>query len=231
MPIFEIINNLTVNNLSMGNDESFCCDDLKNIRITPTRIPIPWDNSLYKELKKMGIIFKKHHSILKFKGNGYEIISEIADVCLPKGFGILKINDNNTEAGYYLINDKNMAVYYMWTNESRNWKTCITCGMERLPKDGVKREVDIKKCGLYEGWWLTHEQIKNEHLIKINNYKKELEKYNSYSTCDSLMIDREYHKILTKYNELTQKVPADFLVSNGISAPVKLPCTAEQVFF
>lgn len=221
----------TINNLSMGCAESIMCTDEKRYKITPKRIPYPFDSSLRAELKKSGIIFKDTHSILKhtqiWYSHNYETINRIVDICLPKGFGIIKIDGKVGKLGYYLVNDKHTAICYMYKDNTHYPAQCM---IESLPNDNIKREVDVNKYGLYKGWWLPHDDIKKKYMALINNYKKNLEIYNSYANCDSVMINKEYDSILNKYNTLIKQVPEDMLLSNNIRKPLKLKSVEEQVF-
>ena len=221
----------------MGNYESITWDEIRKITITPTRIPLSYDGSIYDELKKLGIVFKQRYNILQdtrvvWGHSEFKTISIMADVLLPKGFGILKLGNNKGKEGYYLINDKHNAIYYMWTKEVSNRRTC---GIERIPIDNIKREIDIKKCGLYEGWWLLYDEIQalknKDYATKIRNYKNDLKTYESYTKYDSLMIAQEYTIIMNKYNILTRQVPAEKLIFDGITAPpTKLKSQVEDVF-
>lgn len=197
--------------------------------ITPTKIPYPEnDDYLLSELKSHGIIFGKIYDVIR----GEKTLFKLADVTLPNNYGLLKMENDSDNIGYYIINSRYNPCYYIWTKKSGNY---TLCGIRRVTADTGKQQINIKENGLYNGWWMANNTIRDiketEYETKINNYKDKLEKYNSYAKCDSQLIEQEFNKIIAEYNFLKCYVPADKLLANGISKPpVKFKSTNETMF-
>ena len=205
--------------------------------ITPQRIPYPDDKDLLTELNNVGIIFNNICNIVDGGiGPNKKILCKIADVTLPPYYGLLKMNNDHYNTSYYLINDKYYPCYYIWFKKDATKKGYIsTCGIQRVSSAISKYKIDVTKNGLYNGLWLTNDEIRDiqekEYNEKITNYKNNLETYNKCSCYDSQLIENEFSKITNEYNVLLLQITAEKLRENNITQPpIKLKSTLETMF-
>ena len=206
-------------------------DNKKYLEITPLLIPFPSTHDLYEEMIKIGIIFNYRYNILEYRSD--KCIYKMADVILPKGFGILKINNT----GYYLVDNKYTPCYYMWKKKQSESESIdyYIYGIKRISTDIITCKIDTTKYELYNGWWMLIDDIKHmreeEYSEKIENYKKHLDKYNKCSCYDSQVIQEKFSKITDEYNMLLLQVPTKNLLANNISQPpVMLKSLSESMF-
>ena len=214
--------------MGCGESTLWSCD-INDTIITPTKIPYPYDDYyLLSELKKQGIIFGKIYNVIR----GEKILCKLSDVTMPQNYGLLKINNDGGNTGYYIINNNFNPCYYIWTKKDNNW---TSFDIQRVEGEVGKQQIKIKENGLYNGWWLPNNTIhtlqENEYATKINNYKQSLEEYKKYSECDSQIIEKEFLKITNEYNTLIYFVPVDKLLANSILQPPTKLKSAKEIMF
>lgn len=217
----------------MGNcDSDIYCSDIDRNIITPVKIPYTDDVNLLNELKESGFVFNKTYNVVWWIGSGRVTLWKLAEVNMPYGYGLLKMENDYKNTGYYIINSKYFPCYYIWTN-IENHK--MMCGIKRVEGNTGKNPININEYGLYNGWWMHNTAIREiqekEYTTKMNNYKNNLANYNNCTKYDNQIIEKEFLKITNEYNTLIYYVPADKLLANGIfQPPARLKSTKETMF-